>query len=186
MIYLHILLKGYEIHFCEWYVESILLVYGHALHVCIFIYTYSRACEQNEYFSTCSPGKHSLIFQSSSSASPPSTWNQPFPGQGPHCTLHSTCNTWLSWFQDNYFKYLSLHSQHLAKYLIYSNWSINAAFTAFWSATNKTRVLSCISSTENGITWLHTIARQLSRTWGTVGAVKQAGATANLRSKSQI
>lgn len=82
--------------------------------------------------------------------------------------------------------YLSLHSQHLAKYLIYNKWSVNAAFTAFWSATIKTRVLSWISSTENGITWLHTIARQLSRAWDTVDAVKQEGATANLRSKSQI
>lgn len=41
--------------------------------------------------------------------------------------------------------YLSLHSQHLAKYLIYSKWSINAAFSAFWSATIKTRVLSCMA-----------------------------------------
>lgn len=181
MIYLHILLKGYEIHFCEWYVESILLVYGHALHVCIFIYTSHEHVNKMNIF-LCVHLANTWSFKAHLQHHyPPHGINLSLvkAPTAPFIAPEILCPDFRK-------LYLSLHSQHLAKYLIYSKWSINAAFTAFWSATLKTRVLSCVSSTENCITCLHTIARQLSRTWGTVGAVKQEGATANLRSKSQI
>lgn len=84
---------------------------------------------------------------------------------------------------------------HLAKYLVYNKWSINACWmwTIGWTnaalccflITIKTGVLG-ISSTENGITWLHIFARQLSKAGGAVDVIKKEGTTASLRNRPKI